>query len=71
MKKKLNSFELLFVYDGFLSLIHFSLKMLLCFVIAGLLLRENETAGTEEKLVFVMLPLFCCMSVVFINTCFM
>lgn len=69
MKK--NSFELFFVYDVFLSLIHFSLKMLLCFVIAGLLLRENTTAGAEEKLVFVTFLLFSCRSVVFISTCFM
>lgn len=45
--------------------------MLLCFVIAGLLLRENTAAGAEEKLVFVMFLLFSCISVVFINTGFM
>lgn len=44
--------------------------MLLCFVIAGLLLRENTTAGAEEKLVFVTFLLFSCRSVVFISTCF-
>lgn len=45
--------------------------MFLCFVIAGLLLRENIPAGTEENLVFVSFPLFCCISVVFVNTCLM
>lgn len=45
--------------------------MLLCFVIAGLQLRENVTEGTAETLVFITFPLFCCISVIFINTCSM
>lgn len=36
--------------------------MLLCFVIVGLLLREKIPAGTEDKIVFVTFPLFCCIS---------
>lgn len=40
-------------------------------LLSGLLLRENVTAGTEEKLALVTFPLFWCVSVVFINTFFM